>query len=660
MKRTHAGQGCLFEQDFLRRTLGAIANTPDIALTELVANAWDAGASRVDLTLPEEPGEFLAIADDGTGMTAQEFRKKWMTLGYDRIKNQGPMAEFPPDRVSQSRPAFGRNGVGRHGMLCFASEYEVQTRKEGVLSTFVVEATSGKDPFRIQKEETKNGRGHGTLLKAHVERNLPSAERISSVLAARFLHDPQFSVFVNGKSVPLLEHEGLVNHKTLTIGDGCTAEAYFVDSTRSARTTQYQGVAFWVGNRLVGDPGWAVGGKVFLDGRTRVAKRYTVIVKSDNLFDDVAADWSGFKKTARVEALFDAVTDYVQEVFTQISADRVQDTTEAVLREHASDLRNLRPLAKVEVEEFVTSVTRSQPTIQPESLSAAVRGVIDLERTRTGAALLDKIARLSEEDVAGLDRLLSEWTVRDALTVLDELDRRLTVVEAITKLSGDTKVDELHALHPLVTEARWLFGIEFDTPEYVANVTLTTAMREIFKKRLAGGEIANPRRRADLVVLADATVSGVAAERIEETGLPTVSDVLLVELKRGGIEITREHAHQATDYVEDFLRSGLIDGIPRFRVFVVGHKLSEKVEPQREVGDRARVQIVTYGQLVRLANRRLFRLKERLTSRYEEVTGSDLLKRILAEPEQLRLPELDAAKITAAPNGIRASSDLVR
>src|SRR6185437_10683316 len=134
MATPNPDQGCLYEEEYLRRTLGAIANTPDIALTELVANAWDAGASRVDLTLPEESGEFLAIADDGTGMTAQEFRKKWMTLGYDRIKNQGPMAEFPPDRVSQSRPAFGRNGVGRHGMLCFASEYEVQTRKEGVLS----------------------------------------------------------------------------------------------------------------------------------------------------------------------------------------------------------------------------------------------------------------------------------------------------------------------------------------------------------------------------------------------------------------------------------------------------------------------------------------------------------------------------------------------
>lgn len=41
-------QGTLFEEDYLIRTLGALAHSADIALTELVANAWDAGASEVE------------------------------------------------------------------------------------------------------------------------------------------------------------------------------------------------------------------------------------------------------------------------------------------------------------------------------------------------------------------------------------------------------------------------------------------------------------------------------------------------------------------------------------------------------------------------------------------------------------------------------------
>lgn len=637
MPRTPAGQGCLFEQDFLRRTLGAIANSPEVALTELVANAWDAGATKVQIIVPDEYEELLTIEDDGTGMTPAAFRKKWMTLGYDRVTHQGSCAEFPPERVGMVRPAYGRNGVGRHGMLCFASEYEVITRRDGIQSTFLIEASSGKNPFRIASLSTEEVRGHGTLLRVRVTRNLPAVERVTSILSARFLHDPQFSVSVNGHTVKLAKHKGLVDHKELTFADGRTAEAFFVDSTKAARNTQYQGVAFWVGGRLVGDPGWTAGGHLFLDGRTRIAKRYTVIIKSDKLFDEVLPDWTGFKQTETVESLYNAVEKYVQDVFAQLSADRVQETSESVLREHISDIRRLRAGAKLEIQEFVSSVTQNQPTIPTESLSAAVRAVIDLEKTRTGAALLDKIIHLTEEDLAGLDRLLSEWTVRDALTVLDELDRRLSVVDAILKLSGDSKVDELHALHPLVVESRWIFGIEFDTPEFVANVSLTTAMREIFKKRLAEGDVDNPRKRADILVLGDATVSGFATETIEEANMPAMNQVLLIELKRGGAEISRENVHQATDYVEDFLHSGLIEGEPKFRVFVVGHKISDKVEKSRDVGNRARVEIATYGQIVRQANRRLFRLKERLASRYEQVTGSDMLNRILAEPEQLTL-----------------------
>jgi len=635
-------QGCLFEEDFLVRTLGSIAQSSEVALTELVANAWDAGAAEVKITVPEdEDDDTLIIEDDGSGMTPEQFHQKWMTLGYDRVRHQGRWAEFPPDRADWKRPAYGRNGVGRHGMLCFSATYEVETRRNSILGRFTVATSSGKEPFTVTAERVSKGRGHGTKLRALVTKNLPSAERVRNILSVRFLHDPRFTVVVNGKSVHLSEHKGLVDQAVLPVDESAKAEAYFIDSTKSAKTTQYQGVAFWVGGRLVGEPAWAVRTTVFLDGRTRIAKRYSVVVKSDDFFDEVLPDWSGFKKSERVERLYAAVAEYVDKVFKRLSTERIQDTTESVFREHRNDLDTLKPLARLEISEFVEAITNEHPTIQPEMLSAAVKAVINIEKMRAGASLLDKIARLSDEDVQGLDRLLGEWSVRDALTVLDEIDRRLVVIEAIGKLSADSKVDELHSLHPLVTEARWLFGQEFDTPEFAANVSLTTAMQKVFAKRPRDESFTNPRKRADLICLADATVSGVATEQVnEQSGLVEIRDILLIELKRGSSKITRENIHQASDYVEDLLRSGLLDGTPYFRAFVVGHSIDEKVEPKRSIGENpvlGRVQAATYGQLVRSAQKRLFRLRERLASRYEEVTGTDLLARVLAEPHQIPL-----------------------
>lgn len=187
-------QESLFEEDYLLRTLGPIARIPDIALTELVANAWDAGASKVEIHIPEQSGEEILVSDDGSGMTDEQFIKRWMTLGYNRVRHQGLSAEFPPERVEWRRPAYGRNGVGRHGLLCFADSYVVEAHRDGYLNRFVVETTSGKNPFIIRSHETFESETHGTRLSATIQRHLPSADRIRQVLAARFLHDPRFSV----------------------------------------------------------------------------------------------------------------------------------------------------------------------------------------------------------------------------------------------------------------------------------------------------------------------------------------------------------------------------------------------------------------------------------------------------------------------------------
>jgi Histidine kinase-, DNA gyrase B-, and HSP90-like ATPase len=639
-------QGSLFEEDYLLRTLGSISNSPDVALTELVANAWDAGAAKVEIFIPESMDGELTVRDDGCGMTREQFEKRWMTLGYNRIKHQGVSADFPPERATWRRSAYGRNGMGRHGLLCFASKYHVETKRDGMGSRFVVATSSGTEPFTIEKFESFKAQGHGTILTAIASRNVPSADRIRDVLSARFLHDPQFSVHVNGKSVPLSEHTGLIDKTTLKVNDALSVEAYFIDSTKSARTTQYQGIAFWVGGRLVGEPSWILGNAALIDGRTRIAKRHTVVIKSDGLYDEVQPDWSAFKSSKLIDSLFQVVSEYVGKLFIRLSTERIQETRDSVLSQHRETIEGLQPLARLEIREFVDDLTSAQPMMTVETVSVAVQAVINLEKSRSGMGLLEKLSKLSDEDVEGLDRLLGEWTVRDALTVLDEIDRRVAVLQAIVRFSADQDADELHTLHPLVSEARWLFGPEFDSAEYASNVSLQTALKTLFKKRLDPKAFLNPRKRPDLLILSDSTICGVSTDAYDnEKGLSSLRDILLIELKRGRIEIGREEVHQATDYVEDLTRSGHLDGAPFIRAFVVGHTKSSKVEETRKIGDspvRARIDVTTYNQLVRTGEKRLFRLKEKLAARYEELSGVDLFERATSGAEQLDLLRSEA------------------
>ena len=135
-----------------------------------------------------------------------------------------------------------------------------------------------------------------------------------------------------------------------------------------------------------------------------------------------------------MNAVYEQVAKYVEQQYLEISRARIDETKTTVLRQHISAIRDLNGTAKLEVSEFVEQVVAAHPTIQADTLSAAVEAVINLEQSKSGRSLIAKLGRLSEGDVEGLDRLLSEWSVRDALIVLDEVDRRVAIIEAISRL----------------------------------------------------------------------------------------------------------------------------------------------------------------------------------------------------------------------------------
>ena len=649
-----AANEALFEEDFVLRSLGRIGYDPDTALTELVANGWDAGAAKVAVIIPSEKSGLLSIEDDGHGMTAEQFRNRWMTLGYNRHKVQGDSVQFPSDRLGWMRKAFGRNGIGRHGLLCFSDHYTVETWTGGVLSTFVIGTRNQPSPFFIERHESGSRQGHGTRILVEVERHLPDADHIRTILSARFLHDPQFVVSVNGQSVPLPEHEGLIEKQILKIEPGFNVVAYVVDATQTAKTTRYQGVAFWVSNRLVGSPSWSVGPFAILDGRLRFAKRYAIVIEcGGEWMPHVEPDWSRFKSDELTGKLFESVSTYAQAMVDKLSAEFIDENSEDALYRNREDLRGLPTRSMVEVAQFTQTLVHDQPGISPETLSKAVKTIIKIQKARSGASFLDRLLQLDEHDIDGLDRMLGQWTVQDALTVLDEIDSRLSVIAAIEKLCADPNADELHTLHPLVTQARWLFGPEFDSSEYASNNTLRTVAIKLFKATKEQTAFYNPAKRPDLVALPSSTVSIVGTESFDSSRdhLATVRDVLLIELKKGNSVIGRVEMNQAEEYVEEFITNGGIDGAPFFCAFVVGHTIAPNISTKKDLkfGNevvRGRITATTYNQLAMTANRRLHGLKARIPSRYEEMSGFDLVQRVMGTPSQAPLLP-DAVEVQA-------------
>ena len=631
MKKKDYIQGSLFEEDYLIRTLGNLASSPEVALTELVANAWDAGATMVDIFIPEKKGENLIIEDNGTGLTKSEFYKRWMKLGYNRLKHQGKKVKFPKG-VELQRFAYGRNGVGRHGMLCFNDEYKVITNSGGKESTFIITTKSEKEPFIIKEQFFKSSTKSGTQLIVNVLKNLPKPENILEVISARFLHDPKFKVTINKNTIQLEEHKGLIFTETVKVGN-VKLKIHMIDSKKSRKSTLYQGIAFWQSGRLVGEPSWIVGYNMVLDGRTKQAKRYSVVVQTNDLAEYIREDWSGFKNIKQLSPIFEKVDEVVQKMFSDIAKENIEETTKQIKSEYKKEYNELSPLGKYEFNEAIEIITINNPTARQDSVNLAVETVINLEKTRSGSELIQKLSLFSDEDIDGLNKLLDKWTIKDALTVLDEIDKRISVIEAIKKLSNDKSVDELHVLHPLIASARWVFGPEFDSPEYASNNQLRTTVEKVFKKKVNKELFINHRNRPDIVVSGNSTFSITGTVQFDnENGISNINKVLIIELKRGGFKLGRTERNQAVGYVEDFMNCGTIIGSPYINAFIVGESFSEKIQPIQTIENEnkvkmGKVEICLFSQLVDSSERRLFNLRERLNKRYENVSGMELFNR---------------------------------
>ena len=623
----------LFEEDFITRSLGSIVNQPDVALTELVANAWDAGASHVRIFIPDKLGEMLYIEDDGVGMDEDEFQNHWMKLRYNRLKNQGRNVLFPAG-VEGKRTAFGRNGVGRHGLFCFADDYKVITRKGGKELTFVVKANVEQNPIAATKEKEETSGDHGTRLEVYVERNRPNVDKIREIISARFLHDPQFEIEVNHFKLDLDDLSGGIEPTEIDVeGTEIHLTAYFIDTTKSSRKSIFQGIAFWQSNRLVGEPNWSLGKNMILDGRTALAKRYTFIIKTDDMAELVKEDWSGFKKDEAVDKVYEAVEKYVDECIDSVSTATIQTVTENLDPAVKKSLQDVNPLVRKEVEAVIKEIVVSTPKVKQESVNLAVKTLVNVEKSKNGKALLEKLSNMKPDDLEGLNELLEKWTVGDALEVLNEIDRRLAVIEAIRKLAGDNTTDELHVLHPMIAESRWLFGPEYESSEYIFNRQMKTAVSQVFGEDKFQRIDINGKKRPDLVIMPDSTI-GVTGltDMTDEPNLVKVRQLLLIELKKGAFKITRDERNQAQGYIEDLAKSTVLGGNCRIIGFVVGDTIADNLANVSKVEDNGVVlgtlYTTTYSQLVDTAEKRMFGLRQVLADRYDDVPGMDLYNQV--------------------------------
>lgn len=630
----------LFERNFIERTYPNIVSDMSIAFAELVANSWDAGATRVDITIPQKQGQPIVIEDNGSGMTDEEFRSRWMVIAYNRVDHQGEYIDFlAADNTKIRRIAYGRNGVGRHSLVCFDEYYVIETWKEGCSNRYEIAVSGGNSAFSIEKHTQIPKSGSGTKIIVNAVKHFPDPAAISKTLGYKFMFDPQFAVYVNGAKVEY--HNTLRPDKEDTLptqyGELNVAIYRIPDGEKS---TSNNGIAIWVNGRLVGKPSWTIGDYKIEDARRKFAIKHVVIVKADFLIDEISYDWTGFRKTERVHEANKILTAYLRKYRIEYYKGKTTEVRDEAIRVNKEAIRALSIPAVYNLKQFFDTYLEQRPEVEADELNIIVSSLVNVLSNERGLSLLAKLSVMSDASLSDLDKILDEWSVSDLKTVLDEIDSRIVVIDAIQKLCADSQTDELHVLHPLISQARWLFGIEYDNPNYTFNRRLSTVMKELLDGELKGDTTINWNKRPDLVIASDYTISATCTEAFDDNDIAYVDRILIIELKKGGFTIGKKEIGQAEGYVESIYKGNKLNAKPYIKAFVIGDSVDAFTSHHKKLDDFGEVIAYTYDQLVRTAEKRLFNLKTKLEEHYNQFNSDDYVNAIMNEPEQLRLNNL--------------------
>lgn len=478
--------------------------SPVAAVAEMVSNAWDADAEKVEISLPDhlDDNASVTIADDGCGMSFIQCQERFLEVGFDR-RNGHPRAFT----ATKKRPVLGRKGIGKFAGFGIAEVIEIETVswETGERIVFSLDAEkirgteyvgSGRkrvDMLEYDEPDESRRAEHGTTVRL---RRLTMGQRPSEAvfltsMARRFLLQQQvddFCVRVNGKPLPEDETFDKVEFSfpadyelsqrpteivvddhgfgTETIGEGRQIKWRIVFYKEPIRDEELRGVAVFAHGKLAQSPfGFnLVGGLGSQQGLEYMSGRISADYV-DELTSDLIAperqriDWQrpetipllnwGQQRTRDLLAIWQdrRSADKLAELSDKLSGfqSRLASLPSSERRTIESALKKIAGMRQLSMEEF-------------RSLAQAILTAWE------GGRLHELIVEMASVDDVSTDRfmeLLIEAEVITSLHAAEIVRIKLDAVEGLRQRIEDRELE--NPLRDYIAERPWLISPKWET-----------------------------------------------------------------------------------------------------------------------------------------------------------------------------------------------------
>ena len=457
---------------------------------ELVANAWDANAARVEITIPETPIDErtseITIMDNGIGMSDGDIRQKYLIIGRDRREAERSDATPPP----LSRPIMGRKGIGKFSAFGIAKEIEIESVRDGHCSRFVMNydemlqsAKRRRAEFRPLQPTEQVTSGTLITLRAITKfrtRSI-SLKTLRRGLARRFAvvgSQNNFDIVINGAPITVKERDlqrlldkdadgkpYLWSYPDVEIepNTGWKVSGWIgaLDRTTPDLDGVDRGISIMARGKLVQEP--------FLFHAV-VGQQYALSYLVGELhaeFVDGLEDTIGTNRNALVwdtdanTKLMDWGKNEVNKIAREWAKKRSDDNQRrlednALYREFkakASDTGNRRALDLAD--KLVRQTINKNPTADVDELEPVIRTSLDFLEFDAFWEITQDLTNSDVEDVGKLFSLFQEWEIVEAKEMSRVTEGRIATIK---KLQGliDRNALEVPTLHNFLKEFPWV------------------------------------------------------------------------------------------------------------------------------------------------------------------------------------------------------------
>ena len=236
--------------------LNLYSNVPAV-LSELIANAWDAEATKVAISISENK---IKIEDNGCGMSEEDLNGKFLNIGYQR--RESIKGDLTP---TLGRKVMGRKGIGKLSTFSIAEHVEVYTKKENTLGISMkiedIKKSIGDEgtyyPTEIdinENNEIKNDTGTTIILKDLKKRVASSIDRnLKKRVARRFdIWDAKFDVHINGEKISIEDRDYFHKLEFATVYGDYSKENFSITDeskclTRPIEKLNGKTISGWIG-----------------------------------------------------------------------------------------------------------------------------------------------------------------------------------------------------------------------------------------------------------------------------------------------------------------------------------------------------------------------------------------------------------------------------